>query len=97
MSETVRTFDVKYELGHSYSETWQRSADLHCPNCGKREVWEELGPGDVYVGPGLMCSACGASWTMQGPDVRSGSLQDQQRLEQFRAARPTTEESRDDE
>ena len=69
-----KTFRVDYyqrvkgvrSHSHSYVETWEPRA-MHCPHCGKDEVWCDAGGGDYYVGNQHMCAACGAAWTIQGP------------------------------
>ena len=73
------TLEVKYELGHSYRETWN-ATDLYCPSCGAKKVWVESGAGDYYEGPGHLCVECGADFTM--PRLGLGnSWQDKQRRE----------------
>ena len=64
--ETMRSqFKVLYALGHYYVESWKKSDTLFCPHCGKPSVWEELGLGDYYYGPLVICSSCGKEWTWQ--------------------------------
>ena len=77
-------FDVKYELGHSYTEEWE-CGELHCPGCGRKGVWEENSCGDYYCGPNYCCPACGAVFTIQWFGVREENWQDQQRTENIRA------------
>jgi len=63
------TLKVKYELGHSYEETWHQG-ELYCPGCGKKGVWEEQSCGDYYVGPDFICPSCKANFTIQFDGVR---------------------------
>jgi transposase-like protein len=79
---------VKYEAGHSYRQQWGPT-EHHCPGCGAKDVWSELGVGDYYVGAEFLCRVCGASFTMQygGPN---NNWQDQQRLAAIRAAPNTS-------
>lgn len=79
------TLDVKYEMGHSYKETWERG-ELFCPGCGKQGVWEEQSGGDYYTGSDFLCPSCGANFTIQfdGVKMKSGTTdvvnwQDEQR------------------
>ena len=81
MNEKIGPFEVKYELGHSYEETWEKT-DSFCPVCGIRNVWVQDSDGDYYQGPEFMCASCGASgvqWT--GHDGRKGNWQDRQRFD----------------
>lgn len=75
---------VKYEAGHSLSESWEPT-EHHCPGCGTKDVWHDMSGGDYYVGERFLCRACGASFTMQyvGP---SQNNEDQQRLQAIRGA-----------
>lgn len=71
---------IKYELGHSYDETWERT-DYFCPSCGKQPVWEEAGPGDYYMGTQLLCVICKASFYLPtGYSQSEKNWQNQQRL-----------------
>lgn len=79
---------VKYEAGHSYDEEWEQLY-MHCPNCGKHEVWHSTDDGDYYVGEKYMCRKCGAHFYMPH-GVMTGKLdwQDQQRIDALRAVKP---------
>ena len=48
---------VRQYKEHYYIENYEKS-DLYCPNCGKKEVWEEQGEGDYYLGPNYYCISC---------------------------------------
>ena len=48
---------IRYELGHSYEETWIQT-NYHCPYCGYDQVWVEDHSGDYYTGPTHLCVAC---------------------------------------
>lgn len=54
--------NVKYERGHSYIETYEK-VDVHCPNCGKKEVWASE-EGDYYVGEDYICISCHAKFNL---------------------------------
>lgn len=47
----------EYVGSHHYVERWEK-CDYFCPNCGKKEVWEEQGGGDYYAGVDYVCVAC---------------------------------------
>jgi hypothetical protein len=81
------TFDVKYEAGHTYRETWTHNKDIHCPACGKRTIWTEQSDGDYYQGPSSICISpgCGATFTMPSFSILQ-SNEDKQRLDALRAA-----------
>ena len=56
--------DVVEDYGtHKYNRTYEK-CDLFCPNCGKQEVWEELGSGDYYQGVTYLCIACNNSHSL---------------------------------
>ncbi len=42
---------------HHYFSNYDKS-EFFCPNCGKKEVWEEQGAGDYYVGVNFTCISC---------------------------------------
>jgi hypothetical protein len=42
---------------HHYEQEYKK-IDLFCPNCGKKEVWEEQGEGDYYSGTKHICTSC---------------------------------------
>ena len=75
---------VKYEAGHSYDESWEKT-DLHCCLCGKKNVWVELGLGDFYNGLSYLCGDCGASYCHPTEAMREGDIdfQDRQRMNAF--------------
>lgn len=74
-------FEVRYEAGHSYSETWEKTS-YHCPRCGNKEVWHETSGGDYYVGETHLCLACNAHFYLPSqPTDDPKSWQDKQRLE----------------
>lgn len=78
----MKTFSVKYELGHSYEETWDKS-EYFCPHCGKNEVWEQQGDGDYYQGVTYLCISCGGIFHLpQRP--RPENWQDQQRIAELK-------------
>lgn len=66
--------DVRYKLGHIIYQ--YEKNDLYCPNCGTKNIWEEQGLGDYYVGTVNLCTQCESEFTIQGPidvDVRTDS------------------------
>jgi len=58
----------EYPGRHHYWDEFEKT-DYFCPECGAKDVWEEAGPGDYYVGADFVCISCGSDWTMQGPGV----------------------------
>lgn len=81
----VVTFTVKYEAGHTYDESWEKT-DYFCPGCGKPHVWHETGPGDYYVGEQFLCLKCGGRFYLPG-EVQTNHVRDwqtRQRLEVLR-------------
>jgi len=42
--------------------------NYYCPNCGKKEVWTDNGPGDYYEGPTFLCTNCQNAFTL--PSLR---------------------------
>lgn len=44
-------------------EIWQLTR-LFCPECGKKPVFMDPGPGDYYVGQDYVCATCGASFCL---------------------------------
>lgn len=87
----MTTFQVKYELGHQYDETWEPCA-FYCPSCGKRDVWEEAGAGDYYVGTDYICRSCWGTFNLPNgvyfPHERD--WQHRQRKESLSAADKST-------
>lgn len=56
----------EYPPTHHYIDDYKLT-EFFCPNCGKKSVWEEGSYGDYYVGPGMICTSCKSSFTLQGP------------------------------
>lgn len=83
MTPPTVSLEVKYELGHSYHETWTQTS-FRCPNCGEQAVWVNTGGGDFYEGPQHICSDCEHTFTLPRLD-RCRDWQDKQRLEAFKA------------
>lgn len=55
---------ITFKIMYSHSEreeTWQES-DFFCPSCGSKEVWEEVGAGDFYVGNQHICTSCNSTF-----------------------------------
>lgn len=83
MNDTI-TFNVKYEAGHSYNETWEK-IDYFCPACGKQAVWHAVSAGDYYVGEQFLCADCSAEFYLpNGASPNEKSWQNKQRLEFIR-------------
>lgn len=80
-------FEVKYERGHSYFETWER-ANCFCPNCGHKETWRDTSEGDMDVGPEYLCWRCSAIFYLPNgiQTPYAGDWQNKQRLEAIRAS-----------
>lgn len=79
------TFEVQYEAGHSYSETWMMTS-LYCPHCGKQAVWDRDGAGDYYVGTALTCADCAGTFHLPCEGYAEQNWQVRQRLAAFKAA-----------
>lgn len=56
----------EYPGCHHYWNNFEKS-EYYCPNCGTKEVWQEQGSGDYYLGEEWLCTNCNHGWTMQGP------------------------------
>lgn len=54
-------------LRHTSRADYEPLPDMHCPACGGRSVWHDMGAGDYYVGETHVCVGCRSTWTMQGP------------------------------
>jgi DNA-directed RNA polymerase subunit RPC12/RpoP len=48
------------------------NAEIHCPECGDKNVWVETCEGDYYLGPTNYCISCGHkfSYSSYGKDNR---------------------------
>ncbi len=73
------TFEVKYELGHSYQETWIPD-DCRCPECGEKNVWCDESPGDYYLGPKYLCLSCRSEFHISRGGISDKNWQNEQRL-----------------
>ena len=47
----------EYPNSHHYIEEYAKT-QYYCPNCGKQEVWNEVGEGDYYLGSDYVCTEC---------------------------------------
>lgn len=56
--------------------------DIFCPTCGAKQVWEEQGGGDYYVGEEYLCLGCGATFNL--PTVGPADKYAMQRVIQLR-------------
>jgi transposase-like protein len=79
-TDEVGPFDVKYELGHSYRETYVKT-EWFCPACGNQAVWVEKSGGDYYEGPRHVCTSCDASFTLPRCEVNPRDWQTRQRVD----------------
>ena len=77
------TFDVLYEAGHTYVETWEKT-EYFCPHCGNKSVWDEVANGDYYLGTTLTCENCGGTFHHPLCDDTQKNSQLRQRMSQFR-------------
>ena len=84
MTITSVEMKIQYEAGHSYLECWE-PVEIFCPSCGAATIWHERSEGDYEVGELYLCVRCTASFTIQGPQIRTGSWQDAQRITVLRA------------
>ena len=60
---------LEFKNSHHYFQEYEKS-ELYCPNCGKKEVWEEQGFGDYYKGNKYVCTDCGFMFTMPSGNIR---------------------------
>lgn len=78
---TEAAFEVKYEAGHFYRETWGKT-EYHCPRCGVKDVWHETSGEDYYVGETHLCLSCKARFYLPDePTDLANNWQDKQRIE----------------
>lgn len=85
----------EYPGRHHYWQEFKKT-DYHCPQCGAQEAWQDQGLGDYYLGVQWLCTACSATWTMQGP-TRNIEINDMEKLTQLRQGKtfePTTKPGR---
>lgn len=90
----MKTFEIIYYSrpgrteSHRYTESWA-TTQWHCPSCGQKQVWENQGGGDYYVGCKLICIACAFSFYMPSAraikDHESSDDSDVQRLAQLQS------------
>lgn len=79
----VGPFEVKYELGHSYEETWEGTG-LYCPQCGQLEVWRNTNGGDYYEGEQHLCTSCESTFSLPRLHAALPDWQNEQRLAALR-------------
>lgn len=53
-----------FRSDNTHYDTILKSTEYYCPNCGKQEIFEELGDGDYYQGPSLYCHKCNFMFAM---------------------------------
>lgn len=80
----IGPFEVKYEAGHSYEETWEES-DLLCPKCSSATVWTECGMGDYDLGNPYLCLTCGIYFYMPIRPTQATNWQWLQRIQELKA------------
>lgn len=79
------TTKVTVAFGRLQRETTWKKTAMHCPRCAAAAVWfEDTHPTSGYVGTQHLCTACDATFTIQGP-FSADQKGDQQRLAQLRA------------
>jgi DNA-directed RNA polymerase subunit RPC12/RpoP len=57
------------DCGPVHSEEVEQT-ELHCPECGQKTVYVEVGDGDYYQGPTYYCKSCKNEFTMPSSGVR---------------------------
>lgn len=87
----IGPFEVKYEAGHSYEETWEKS-DLLCPQCTSDTIWEESGLGDYYLGNPFLCLTCGIYFYMPIGPAQATNWQWLQRIQALKAETAKSQE-----
>lgn len=50
----------EYKGSHHYWEDYEKTG-YFCPSCGKKDVWEQCGSDDYYVGSAYVCVNCSTS------------------------------------
>lgn len=64
---------VDYGSHKGKIEQWAHKPELHCPHCGEKSVWVDLGAGDYYQGPQHLCLGCEWEFSLDmGPISRHG-------------------------
>lgn len=81
----------EYPGKHHYFDEFEKT-EYFCPQCGAKEVWQEQGAGDYYVGEDWICTACSSIWKMIGPS-KITEINDMGKIAQLRQGKtfePTT-------
>lgn len=86
----VVKFEVNYQAGHSYAESWSKT-NAYCPDCGKQSAWHDQGGGDYYVDEEFICTACGFSFHLPCSHLIDNDHAGLQRLAALRAADQASE------
>jgi hypothetical protein len=71
----TKVFTIERPGRKPEEQRWGWVEDMHCPGCGKTEVWHEDDPGDYYVGETHLCVECGYAFTIQPAIARDGALE----------------------
>lgn len=53
--------EFKYHYTHQqvdFRDASFHSTEMYCPECGKKDVWQEDGSGDYYEGSAFVCIDC---------------------------------------
>ena len=56
------------EIDKKFHEEVEQT-DLHCPECGQKTVYVEVGLGDYYQGPTYYCKECKNGFTMPWSNI----------------------------
>lgn len=83
-------FDVKYQAGHSCSESWEKS-DYFCPGCGAKNTYVCISGEDYYAGPQYLCLSCKCDFYLGSGVYPADDLQNRQRIEALQATSHTPE------
>jgi len=51
---------LEFKGSHHYEQDYRKS-DMYCPSCGEKDIWENEGHGDYYLGTDYICTACESS------------------------------------
>lgn len=73
-------------LGHHYVQEYVKS-EFYCPSCGSKEVWEQQGEGDYYMGVNYVCTSCGRHHHLDSSGMEDF---DPHILEQLRSGKTAT-------
>ena len=78
--------DVKREISHVFTETWEWRTDLFCISCARNSVWGGSGD-DYYQGRQHICRSCGATWMLPSDPFPVGHIGDDPNVQRLKRLR----------